>query len=68
VIAGLAITPVRDQVSQIVYHRPFGSPGRFMVTVRSRLMAFIMPNGPSFPYLPGCVRTIRGRAHLRLLR
>ncbi len=42
-------------MSQSVYHCPFGFPGRFMVTVRSRLMAFIVPNGPSFPCLPSCV-------------
>jgi hypothetical protein len=37
-------------VSRSVYHGPFGSPGRFMVTVRSRLTPFIVPNGPWFPY------------------
>jgi len=55
-------------VSQSVYHGPFGSSGRIMVTVRSRLMAFIVLNGPSFPCLPSCVRTIHGRACLRSLR
>jgi hypothetical protein len=46
------------QVSGSVHTARSAPLGRYMVTVRSRLMPFFEPNGLRFPYPPSCPRTV----------
>jgi hypothetical protein len=54
--------PARPDGGRGGHHGPFGFPEIFMVTVRSRLRSFFIPNGRWFPVSPSACRLRSGVA------